>query len=96
MRWLGHQSDEPRLSGAGTEAIQCVVIAGTLPDETHKRSSFETFRNACKDVMVLTFDELLQKLKYIRDELSPAQRPASTQASQSPASPAGVQPAAGA
>lgn len=32
---------------------------------------FEVFRNACKDVEVITFDELLAKLEYLQQHLQP-------------------------
>ena len=54
------------------EAIKCVVIAGRLPAGEAQRRSFEVFRNACKDVEIVTFDELLDKLRLLLDHLSPA------------------------
>ena len=47
-------------------AIQCIVIAGRSPVERAAKKSLELFRNATKDVTVITFDELLQKLKEIQ------------------------------
>lgn len=68
--WFAHQAKERNLRESGTEYIQCVVIAGKMPIDEHQLTSFEVFRNACKDVEVLTFDELLEKLKYIRNQLN--------------------------
>jgi len=76
VEWALHFLKDKRLRESGPEAIRCVVIAGRLPDDEHRLASFEAFRNAYKDVEVLTFDELLEKLKYIRDELSPPPPPA--------------------
>lgn len=78
VEWAQHFLKDKRLRESGPEAIRCVVIAGRLPDDEHQLASFEAFRNACKDVEVLTFDELLEKLKYICDELSPPPLPAAT------------------
>lgn len=71
VEWPQHFLKDRRLRDSGPESIKCVVIAGKLPTDEHQLASFEAFRNACKDVEVLTFDELLAKLKYIRDQISP-------------------------
>ena len=47
-------------------AIQCIVIAGKTPEGKAEKKSLELLRNASKDVTVLTFDELLDKLKEIQ------------------------------
>lgn len=39
------------------DAIKCVVIAGTYPADEDQCRSFEVFRNACKDVEVVTFEQ---------------------------------------
>lgn len=77
VEWAQHFLKDKGLRDSGPEAIRCVVIAGRLPTEEHQLISFEAFRNACKDVEVLTFDELLEKLKYIRDQLNSPPPPAS-------------------
>jgi hypothetical protein len=41
------------------------------PIEEHELRCFEVFRNACKDVEVITFDELLAKLEYLQQHLQP-------------------------
>lgn len=71
VEWTQHFVKDKRLRESGPEAIRCVVIAGMLPEDEHQLASFDAFRNACKDVEVLTFDELLEKLRYIREQLSP-------------------------
>jgi hypothetical protein len=75
-RWFTHQADDRRLRDSSADAVRCFVIAGKLPTDEHKLRSFDLFRNACKEVEVLTFDELLEKLKYIRDQLGLASPPA--------------------
>jgi len=67
--WLSHQSS-PKLRDSRPDSIRCVVIAGTSPTDEMKRRSFEIFRNACKDVDVVTFDELLQKLRLLQSHLN--------------------------
>ncbi|MFK4234417.1 Shedu immune nuclease family protein [Pseudomonas guariconensis] len=48
-----------------------LVVAGTLPTEPIQLRSFEVFRNACKDVDIVTFDELLAKLEFLEKHLNP-------------------------
>jgi hypothetical protein len=66
--WLLHRTHDD-LSGSNPDEVKCIVVAGTLPADEHQLRSFNTFRNACKDVEVVTFDELLGKLHHIRDFL---------------------------
>jgi len=69
--WHRHRSEETSLSDSRSDVIRCVVVAGRDPHEAAHRRSFDIFRNACKDVDVLTFDELLGKLRLLRQHLSP-------------------------
>jgi hypothetical protein len=48
-----------------TYAVQCLVIAGTAPREVNLQKSFELYRNGLNGVLVLTYDELLQKLVHL-------------------------------
>lgn len=50
-------------------AVQCIVIAGRVPDDEDRRKSFELFRGNLRDVLVVTFDELLHKLKALYEFL---------------------------
>lgn len=68
--WLVHQS-RPELKESRPDAIRCVVIAGMTPVDESQRRSFEIFRNACKNVEIITFDELLEKLKLLLNLLTP-------------------------
>jgi hypothetical protein len=81
-----------RASGPQAEAthvghVHCMVIAGRDPDTQDKRQSLDLFRSATKDVAVITFDELLDKLRVIHRLLS---RPDEQDA---PAAGAGADPA---
>lgn len=69
--WLLHTQD-PTIRDLQPDTARCVVIAGTKPTEEGRRRSFEIFRNACKDVEVVTFDELLGKLRLLAQHLAPA------------------------
>lgn len=70
--WLLHRADT-RLTHSQPDAIKCFVIAGTVPEDDSQRRSFEIFRSACKDVEVVTFDELLAKLRLLLNHLTPAE-----------------------
>ena len=49
--------------------IKGVVLAGMIPDAERKRS-FELYRNSLSGLSIITFDELLAKLKSLREFLS--------------------------
>ena len=52
-------------SGLQVSNSQCVVIAGNLKNLSQKqKDSFDLFRMSNKEVMVITFDELLKKIEY--------------------------------
>lgn len=51
-------------------SVRCIVICGTTPDGTHERKSLELVRNSLSDVTVVTFDELLTRLKHLYGVLS--------------------------
>ncbi|HBO5115154.1 Shedu immune nuclease family protein [Pseudomonas aeruginosa] len=70
--WLNHRI-RPELRDSRPDAIKCVVITGMLPQDEMQRRSLEVFRNACKNVEVITFDELLGKLKLLLEHLAPRQ-----------------------
>ncbi|MCY1289211.1 hypothetical protein D9M70_382960 [compost metagenome] len=53
-------------------AVPAIVVIGRTPTDRHQRRSFEQYRNALKDVSVVTFDELQQRLEDIHKALSPA------------------------
>lgn len=53
---------------------QCLLIAGTVErelDTQEKRRSFELFRHELKDVLIVTFDELIAKLDALIEVLLP-------------------------
>jgi Domain of unknown function (DUF4263) len=51
--------------------IHGILIAGTAPTEADEHKSFEYFRGNSKNVQILTFDELLEKLKSLHRFLLP-------------------------
>lgn len=46
-------------------AVNCVLIIGKSPDKKDHKKSFELFRSNSKEVLIVTFDELLEKLKHL-------------------------------
>ena len=46
-------------------SVHCCLIIGTMPREDDQIKSFELFRNNSKNVEVVTFDELLEKLTQL-------------------------------
>lgn len=53
-----------------TYAVQCCLVIGTMPKGEDEKKSFELYRGNSKDVQILTFDELLEKLVQFRDLLA--------------------------
>ena len=58
------------LEGTHVGHVNCLVVAGRNPDTADKRRSLDLFRSATKDVAVVTFDELLEKLRAIYGAMS--------------------------
>ena len=51
-------------------AIQCIVIAGRMPEEADCKKSLELYRNSLMGITIVTFDELLLKLETLHEVLS--------------------------
>lgn len=61
-----------RAKEAGTaHSVDCVVVAGRKPTDAERLASFEIYRTSLKDVRIYTFDEVLLKLRALRDYLAP-------------------------
>ena len=54
-----------------SHAVHCCLIIGKLPNHDDQLRSFELFRGNSKNVQITTFDELLEKLKELREFLNP-------------------------
>jgi len=59
-----------RIYDIETYAVHCVLIIGKMPDDLDKQKSIEFFRRNSRDVEIITFDELLEKLKLLHCLLS--------------------------
>ncbi|MBS1942447.1 MAG: DUF4263 domain-containing protein [Bacteroidetes bacterium] len=59
------KAHDPALKDTHVSAVHCIVIAGTAPATIQEKRSLDLFRHSSKDVAVITFDELLEKLHEI-------------------------------
>jgi len=64
--------DASRRSDIESYAIKCMVVIGTTPATSDAKKSLELFRNSLSDVLIISFDELLVKLKHLWEFLSPS------------------------
>ena len=69
-RQIVNFEDSSRRHDIEAYAIQCCLIVGRMPGDEMKLRSFELFRSNSKDVEIITFDELLTKLKSLLKFLS--------------------------
>jgi len=59
-----------RLLDVEAYAVRGLIIIGRTPDAPEQRKSLELLRNNLHDVLVITFDELLEKLRHLHTFLS--------------------------
>lgn len=64
------KSQDKALADAHVSSVNCIVVVGTLPTDAAQIRSLDLFRHASKDVSVVTFDELLEKLKELHRLMS--------------------------
>lgn len=69
QREISQFKDKSRIYDIESYAVHCCLIIGTIPEGDEQKKSFELFRRNSKDVEIVTFDELLEKLKQLRDFL---------------------------
>jgi len=67
-------SQDKSMEGMRVSSVNCIVIVGTLPTELAQTRSLDLFRHSSKDVAVITFDELLEKLKQLHRLMSAGER----------------------
>lgn len=63
-------------------SVHCCLIIGTIPSDEDRLKSFELFRGNSKDVEIVTFDELSEKLKQLRNFLTSADKGPAVQISE--------------
>ncbi len=57
--------ENTRLYDIESYAVHCCLVIGRTPTEDDRKKSFELFRRNSKDVEIVTFDELLEKVRQL-------------------------------
>lgn len=66
---ISRLKEATRIYDIESYSIHSCLIIGQTPKDVDQQKSFELFRRNSKDVEIITFDELLVKLKQLRDFL---------------------------
>jgi Domain of unknown function (DUF4263) len=67
---IARLKENSRIYDLESYAVHGVLVIGKTPADRDQQKSFELFRGNSKDVTIITFDELLAKLKSLYDFLS--------------------------
>ena len=72
QRHIAQIKDNSGIHNIESYSVHCCLIIGTMPSKKDQDllKSFELFRGNSKDVTIVTFDELLEKLKQLRDSIA--------------------------
>ena len=73
-REISHIKDSSGIFDIKSYHVHCCLIIGIMPSEENQQKSFELFRGNSKDVEIITFDELLEKLKNLKNFLNSPDR----------------------
>ena len=65
QKQIAQIKENTRLYELESYSVQCCLVVGTTPEGEDRQKSFELFRRNSKDVEIVTFDELLEKLKQL-------------------------------
>lgn len=65
QKQIAQIKDNTRLYDIESYAVHCCLVIGKTPDGDDRKKSFELFRRNSKDVEIVTFDELLEKLRQL-------------------------------
>ena len=79
-RAIAQIKEKSKIYDIETYSVHCCLIIGKMPSDESRRKSFEIFRRNSKDVEVVTFDELLKKLKELLTFLTSVETEPATQA----------------
>lgn len=74
QKQIAQIKDNTRLYDIESYAVHCCLVIGKTPDGDDQKKSFELFRRNSKDVEIVTFDELLVKLKQLSAFLRSAEQ----------------------
>lgn len=75
QKQIAQIKDNTRLYDIESYAVHCCLVIGRAPDGDDQKKSFELFRRNSKDVEIVTFDELLEKLRQLSVFLRVADAP---------------------
>lgn len=64
-RQIAQIKDNTRLYDIESYAVHCCLVIGKTPEGDDQKKSLELFRRNSKDVEIVMFDELLEKLKQL-------------------------------
>ncbi|MDE2999572.1 MAG: DUF4263 domain-containing protein [Gemmatimonadota bacterium] len=70
-REIAQFKENSKMPDIETYSVHCCLIIGKMPSGDDHQKSFEHFRRNSKNVDVITFDELLEKLKQLLGFLDP-------------------------
>lgn len=62
--------ESSRIPNLESYSVHGVLVIGTTPRDVEQQKSFELFRGNSKDITIITFDELLEKLKLLHGFLA--------------------------
>ena len=62
--------ENSRIHDIESYAVRGCLIIGTLPADEDMKSSFELYRGNSKDVEIVTFDELLERVRQVKEFLT--------------------------
>lgn len=65
QKQIAQIKENSRIYDVESYAVHCCLIIGKTPEGDDRKKSFELFRRNSKDVEIVTFDELLEKIKQL-------------------------------
>jgi len=68
---IANIKENSRLNDLETYSVTGYLIMGRSVADVDQNKSFELFRGNSKNIQILTFDEMLTKLKFLLDFLQP-------------------------
>jgi Domain of unknown function (DUF4263) len=70
QKHIAQSKETSRVYDLESYAVHSCLIIGRMPDDVDRQKSLELFRRNSKDVQIVTFDELLKKLRQLHQFLA--------------------------
>ena len=67
---IAQKKSSSRVYDIESYAVRCCLLIGTMPTGEDRLKSFELYRGNSKNVDIITFDELLEKLRQLKEVLT--------------------------